>query len=150
MKGKSLIPLAVLLCVVLLFGCAKKEEKKEVKIEAVPAGYADKHIPEGWWTDEKVVSAGKELYEGKQNIDVNCAACHGMNGMPVLTGTRDLRDATRVNKLSDSYMFWRVAEGVPDTAMTPWKEKLSEEEMWQVIAYAHTFSHGGKAEEHKH
>lgn len=150
MNLKKTLSLIVLFFVALSLACAKKEEKKEVKIEAVPAGYADKHIPEGWWTDEKVVSAGKELYEGKKNIDVNCAACHGMNGMPILTGTRDLRDTFRVNKLSDSYLFWRVSEGVPDTTMTGWKEKLSEEEMWQVIAYAHTFSHGGKAEEHKH
>lgn len=34
--------------------------------------------------------------------------------------------------------------------MTPLKEKLTEEERWQVIAYQHTFSHGGEPEEHVH
>lgn len=153
MEPKRLISLITLLLVALYFvGCAKKEGAKTgaVKVPEVPAEYANKHIPAGWWTDGKVVAAGKEIYDGRMNIDVNCAACHGLNGMPVLTGSRDLRDASIVNQWSDSYWFWRTAEGVPDTAMTGWKEKLSEEEIWQVIAYAHTFSHGGKAEEHKH
>lgn len=153
MKSRIFISLMAFLFLILYpVGCAKKEGVKtnQAKIPEVPLEYADKHIPAGWWTDEQVVAAGREIYEGKKNIDVNCAACHGMNGMPVLTGTRDLRDASSVNRWSDSYWFWRISEGVPDTAMTGWKEKLSEEEIWQVIAYAHTFSHGGKAEEHIH
>ncbi|MBI5755656.1 MAG: cytochrome c [Nitrospirae bacterium] len=147
MKSKKLFFLiALLIAGLYLVGCGKKEGAKtgEMKMIEVPATYADKHMPQGGWTDEKVIAAGKELYDGKKNIDVNCAACHGLNGIPVLTGTRDLRDASRVNMWSDSYWYWRVAEGVPDTAMTGWKEKLSEEEIWQVIAYARTFSQKGK------
>lgn len=143
MEPKRIIPLLVLLLLVFSFaGCAKKEEAKPgaAKIPEVPPEYADKHIPAGWWTDQKVLAAGKEIYEGKKNIDVNCAACHGLNAVPVLTGSRDLRDASLINQWSDSYWFWRVSEGVPDTAMTGWKEKLTEEERWQVIAYARTFS----------
>jgi hypothetical protein len=58
--------------------------------------------------------------------------------------------ADRVNRLSDSYWFWRVSEGVPDTLMLAWKGHLDEEEIWKVIAFQHQFSHGGKAEEHNH
>ncbi len=150
MRSERLFSLVVLLMAVLFFaGCSKKEGAKtggEVKIPEVPAAFADKHIPEGWWTDEKVIAEGKELYEGRKNMDVNCAACHGMGGLPVLTGARDFRDASIVGKWSDGYWFWRVSEGVPDTAMTGWKEKLSEEEIWQVIAYSRTFSQGGKGQ----
>ena len=150
MKPERLFSLVVLLMVVLFSaGCSKKEGAKtggKVKIPEVPAAFADRHIPEGWWTDEKVIAEGKELYEGRKNMDVNCAACHGMGGLPVLTGARDFRDVSIVGKWSDSYWFWRVAEGVPDTAMTGWKEKLSEEEIWQVIAYSRTFSQGGKGQ----
>jgi len=143
MGNKRFIPLlVVLLLIFLAIGCSKKEGAKPgaVKIPPVPPEYADKHMPEGWWTDEKVLAAGKEIFEGKKNIDVNCGACHGLNGVPVLTGTRDLRDASLINQWSDSYWFWRVSEGVPNTAMTGWKDKLTEEERWQVIAYARTFS----------
>ena len=145
-KKVFLIGVVFILPIVIFVSCSKKEAAKmpAAGIPDVPATYADKHMPQGGWTDEKVIAAGKELYDGKTNIDVNCAACHGLNGMPVLTGTRDLRDASRVNMWSDSYWYWRVAEGVPDTVMTGWKEKLSEEEIWQVIAYARTFSQKGK------
>ena len=150
MKPERLFSLIVLLMVVLFSaGCSKKEGAKtggEVKIPEAPAAFADRHIPEGWWTDEKVIAGGKELYEGRKNMDVNCAACHGMGGLPLLTGARDFRDASIVGKWSDGYWFWRVSEGVADTAMTGWKEKLSEEEIWQVIAYSRTFSQGGKGQ----
>jgi hypothetical protein len=32
--------------------------------------------------------------------------------------------------------------------MKPWKEKLSEEEIWKVMAYEHAFSHGGTPSPH--
>ena len=152
-KARNLILILTVMFVVLyIAGCSKKEAAKPGadKMPEVPPEYANKHIPEGWWTDDKIIAEGKELYDGKKNLDVNSAACHGLDGMPVLSGTRDLRDASRVSQWSDSYWFWKVSEGVPDTVMTGWKEKMSEEEIWQVAAYARTFSHGGKAEEQKH
>jgi mono/diheme cytochrome c family protein len=107
-------------------------------------------MPKGWWTDEKIIARGKQIYEGAVKSDVTCAACHGRDGQPLLTGARDFRDAAYVAKMSDAYWFWRLSAGVPQTPMTPMKEKLTEEEAWQVIAYQHTFSHGGKPEEHAH
>lgn len=116
----------------------------------IPKEYQDKHMPKGWWADPKVIAEGKKIFEGMVNPEVVCAACHGRDGKPLLAGTRDLRDAAYMNKLSDSQMFWRINEGVPMTAMTPWKGKLTEEQMWQVIAYCHSFSHGRKPEAHDH
>ncbi len=107
----------------------------------VPAAYADKHMPEGWWTDPKIIEEGKEIYEGKKDIDVNCASCHGTEGKPKKRGARDFRVAERIAEYSDSFMFWRVSEGVPRTKMKSWKSKLTEEERWKAIAYLHTFSH---------
>lgn len=107
-------------------------------------------IPKGWWSDEKVVARGKQIYEGTVKSDVVCAACHGRDGKPILTGARDFREQAYVEKMSDTYWFWRLSEGVPQTAMTPMKDKLTDEERWQAVAYQHTFSHGGKAEEHAH
>lgn len=109
-----------------------------------------KVMPKGWWTDPKVIAHGKQIYEGAVKSDVTCAACHGRDGQPILTGSRDFRDKAYVEKVSDTYWFWRLSEGVPQTPMTPMKDKLTEEERWQVIAYQHIFSHGGKAEEHAH
>ncbi len=126
------------------------EKPKMPALDKIPKEYEDKHMPKGWWTDPKVITEGKKIYDGMVDPDVVCAACHGRDGRPLLTGTRDLRDAEYVSKMTDSYMYWRTAEGVPQTPMTPWKGKLKEDQIWKVIAYTHTFSHGGKAEEHIH
>ncbi len=115
----------------------------------VPREY-QKLMPTGWWTDPKVIEAGRKIYEGAVKSDVTCAACHGRDGQPILTGARDFRDKAYVDKVSDTYWFWRLSEGVPQTPMTPMREKLTEEERWKVIAYQHSFSHGGKPEEHSH
>ena len=63
-------------------------------------------------------------------------------------GARDLRDQKNTGRFSDSFWFWRVAEGVPKTKMKSWKALLSEEQIWQVMAYEHQFSHDGKPSEH--
>ncbi len=109
-----------------------------------PPEYADKHMPEGWWADEKIIQEGKDLFIGKENIDVNCASCHGKDGRPVKAGARDFRVADRMKLYSDSVWFWRVSEGVPKTKMKPWKTKLSEEDRWKVIAYERTFGLKGQ------
>ncbi len=116
----------------------------------LPSEYANKRMPDGWWTNPTVIAKGKAIYEGRAKPEVVCAACHGWDGKPILTGAKDLRDPAIVNRLTDCLWFFKVSEGVPQTPMTPWKEKLTEEEIWQVIAYEHTFSHGGKPAVHTH
>ncbi len=125
--------------------------------EEVPLEYAQMHMPKGWWTDPAIVEEGRAIYQGKKygrNVSkkkrINCAKCHGVDGTPVVKLTPNLWDENLINRRSDSYMFWKVSEGVPETKMRDWKRKLSEEEIWRVIAYFHTFSHGRKAEVHDH
>ncbi len=105
----------------------------------VPAPYADKHMPEAWWTDSAIIDEGRQLYMGIKNRDVNCAKCHGRNGKPVTGQARDLRDFKTMKKFSDSHLLWRVSEGLPYTRMKGYKDTLSEAEIWKVIAFASTF-----------
>ena len=114
----------------------------------IPAEYADKHMPAGGWTDPKAIEEGGIIYTGEANPQVNCGSCHGKDGAPVKKGARDLRDPKNVGRFSDSFWFWRIAEGIPKTKMKAWKSMLSEEQIWQVMAYEHQFSHGGKPSEH--
>jgi formylglycine-generating enzyme required for sulfatase activity len=107
----------------------------------VPADYADKHMPAGWWIDPNVIEEGRQIYSQE-----GCRSCH-KDGQPVKSGG-GLRDQKNTRRFSDSYWYWRVAEGVPKTTMKAWKPFLSEEQIWQVIAYVHQFSHGGKPSEH--
>ncbi len=114
----------------------------------VPADYAGKHMPAGGWTDPKAIEEGGKIYRGEFNTDINCASCHGKDGKPVKKGARDLRDPKNTTRYSDSYWFWRVSEGVPKTKMKAWKGLLSEQQIWQVIAYQHMYSHDGKPSDH--
>ena len=132
--------------IMMVLGCAG--EGPIVPPPPVPAEYADKHMPEGWWTDPDVLAEGKEIYEGKFDIDVNCASCHGRDGKPKKRGSRDFRVAERMKLYSDSALFWRVSEGVKKTKMKPWKKKLTEEQRWKVIAHLHAFSHEGQPAPH--
>ncbi|MGE3154563.1 MAG: cytochrome c [Nitrospiraceae bacterium] len=110
-----------------------------------PAEYADKHMPEGWWTDPKIVEEGKEIYIGAKNPDVNCSSCHGKDGKPVKAGARDFRVGERMKLYSDAVWFWRISEGVPNTKMKAWKSKLSEEDRWKLVAFERTFGLAGKS-----
>ncbi len=104
-----------------------------------PPEYADKHMPEGYWNNPEILEEGKAIFTGQQNIDVNCASCHGKNGKPVKAGARDFRRTEQMELYSDSVWFWRVNEGVKGTKMKAWKSKLSEDAIWKVIAYEATF-----------
>lgn len=143
--------LGVVFALVLASGAmVSGQTLKEPAVDKVPPEYQNKHMPAGWWTDPKIIAEGKEVYEGLSNAMVTCFACHGPDGKPMLPGARDMRDAAYVNKMTDSYWFWRVAEGIADTQMQGFKKMLKEEKIWQVIAYEHTFSHGGKPADHVH
>lgn len=128
----------------LAAGCAEEPESTGPPPPAPPE-YADKHMPAGWWSDEKIMAEGKEIFEGVKNIDVNCASCHGKDGKPVKAGARDFRKGERMKLYSDSVWFWRISEGVPNTKMKAWKSKLSEEDRWKAMAYERTFGLKGLA-----
>lgn len=150
MQKLSLIGTCFMGLLVILTVMSCYQLPKEPELDKIPRRYEDKHMPAGWWTDPEVIAEGKRINDGLFNPDVVCASCHGRDGTPKQRRVRDLRDTEYMNKTTDSYMYWRVAEGVPKTKMDPWKEKLTEDQIWKVIAYSHTFSHGGKAEEHNH
>lgn len=110
----------------------------------VPLEYADKHMPEGWWNDAKILSEGRLLYQGITKSFVKCVECHGRDGKPSKRGAPDFTDPRRVRRFSDSYWYWRIAEGVPMTSMKPYAKMLSEQETWKVIAYQRNFGLRGK------
>ena len=115
---------------------------------AVPAAYANAHIPERVWTDAAMIAKGKEIYTAK------CAPCHGEKGdgkgpaavgLPVKPG--DFTDQKMVAEMAGNYWVWRVSEGglvepfkSKGSAMPAWKNELSMADRWAVIAYAHTLS----------
>ncbi len=137
--------------------------EEEEAMKPVPKEYANKHMPKGWWTDPKIIEAGKKIFESAKNefeyrreqvkVEHGCLTCHEIDkakDSPKQRGARDFRVGKKMNTFSDSYWFWRVSEGVPKTKMPTWKGKLSEEERWKAIAYEHTWSHDMKPADHTH
>lgn len=160
-RGRTAAPHILIGVILLALGAMSPDGVTQAQtlapLKPVPAQYANKQMPKGWWTDPKILKEGEEIFLGKkygdkvpENKRVFCSTCHGPDGKPAVQGVPDLRQADRVNRMSDSYLFWRVAEGVPDTLMLAWKTRLDEKEIWKVIAFTHQFSHGGKPSEHKH
>src|SRR5256885_8428810 len=121
-----------------LTSCAEEQESTAPPPPAPPE-YADKHMPAGWWADEKIIAEGKEVFEAVKSIGVNCSSCHGKDGKPVKAGARDFRKTERMKLYSDSVWFWRISEGVPNTKMKAWKSKLPEEDRWKAMAYERNF-----------
>jgi mono/diheme cytochrome c family protein len=115
---------------------------------AVPDEYRLAHVPESVWTSAAMVARGKEIYAAR------CAVCHGDTGdgqgtaAPALPlRPPDLRDADMSAEMAGNYWFWRISEGgsvepfrSQGSTMPAWKDVLSPEDRWAVIAYQHTFS----------
>lgn len=131
----------------MLMGATDASAAKLKSQVAMPKTYEGKHMPTGGWTDPKMLVRGKEVYTGKVNKKVKCAKCHGVKGKPKAKGARDFRKASNMETFSDTYWFFRISEGVPKTLMKGWKGKISDEDIWAVMAYENTFSHGEKPAE---
>ena len=86
--------------------------------------------------------SGREIYV---NI---CIRCHGIDGkgaqgIKLVPPPADLGSSAVQNRL-DGTLFRRIHEGKPNTAMGAWKHALSDDEIWDVLAYVRTLSVGSE------
>ncbi|MCP9440929.1 MAG: cytochrome c [Nitrospira sp.] len=80
--------------------------------------------------------SGREIY-----VNV-CSRCHGVDGKGVrgirlVSPPADLTSADVQGRL-DGALFKRIHEGKPNTPMGAWQHALSDEEIWDVVAYLRT------------
>jgi len=115
---------------------------------AVPAAYANAHVPAHAWTDPTMIARGKEIFVAK------CVLCHGEKGDGKGPGATnlplkpaDLTDAKMVAEMAGNFWVWRVSEGglvepfkSKGSVMPAWKGELSMNDRYAVIAYTHTLS----------
>ena len=99
----------------------------------VPAEYAGRTNPLG--VDAAVT--GAEVFK------TNCSACHGAQGHGDGPAGAALNPPPKnLAKLQaaagDDYLFWRINTGKDGTSMVAWKGVLTDEQIWQVIAFLHT------------
>jgi mono/diheme cytochrome c family protein len=98
-----------------------------------------------------LTSAGKEgdSVSGREIYVNTCIRCHGIDGtgaqsIRLVPAPADLSSPAVQNRL-DGTLFKRIHEGKPNTAMGAWKHALSDEEIWDVLAYVRTLGVGSDA-----
>lgn len=88
--------------------------------------------------DEKTIAAGKAIFKSK------CQRCHGPGGLgdgpdadPDATDM-DLTNPKRTSLNSDGVVFYKVSNGRNRPKMPPFRDEMSEEQIWQVVTYVQT------------
>lgn len=91
-------------------------------------------------SNSKVVGEGRDLYQG--DVKPACALCHGEegDGRGMLSTQFDPRPRNfecreTVNGIPDGQLFWIIENGSPGTAMPGFGDKLSDDQIWQIVHY---------------
>lgn len=102
----------------------------------VPLEYRSQRSP--YPNVPKAIDAGRVVYES------NCVACHGARGrgdgdagVDLLPSPALLSELMDQQGKVDEYLLWSVSEGGAQfgTAMPAFKSRLTENQIWQAIAY---------------
>lgn len=122
----------LVLSAVLLAACGGGSSETAT-FDAVPADYAGATNPLG----PDAAAAGAEVFA------TNCASCHGPEGHGDGPAGAALDPAPKnlpeiAAQVGDDYLYWRVNTGKEGTAMVAWKGILTDEQIWQTVAFIRT------------
>lgn len=104
--------------------------------QGVPIAYRGARNPLS--LDPKTIGEGGTLYQE------NCASCHGVTGMGDGKAAQSLTPSPallahmiRMPMAVDEYMLWSISDGGAafGTDMPAFKDVLSKEEIWKIVAY---------------
>jgi mono/diheme cytochrome c family protein len=88
-----------------------------------------------------IASTGESVAAGKQTYTRSCAPCHGTSGQggpgnDLIPAAPDLTDAAWDHGSTDGEIFVSIKDGIPpDFNMTPFKDRLKDDEIWNVVNY---------------
>jgi mono/diheme cytochrome c family protein len=131
---KKYLLFILLLGGIILAACGGGSGSDEpAALEPVPPEFAGKTNPLG----------ADATAEGAKVFRANCETCHGPQGHgdgpagEVLDPKpKNLPDLAA--RAGDDYLFWRISTGKPGTSMVPWAGILTDEQIWQTVAFIHT------------
>ena len=86
----------------------------------------------------------RDVLSGRVIYSTICIRCHGVDGkgdgqMKFTPPVADLTSLAVQGKL-DARLFKSVHDGKPNTAMGAWRESLSDDEIWDALAYVRTLA----------
>lgn len=96
---------------------------------------------------EPPLPASLSAVNGQSVFVENCQPCHGVGGKgdgPTAASLPeplpDFTDPATLNALSPQEIFTVIKEGRMDQMMPPWKNRLSDDQMWDATAYLLTLN----------
>jgi len=89
--------------------------------------------------DAKLLGSGKAVFKDK------CERCHGPGGLgdgkdaePEHQEDMDLTNPRRAERNSDGVVFYKVMNGRKEPKMPAFKDEITKEQAWAVVAYVQT------------
>lgn len=131
------IVLMIVVGVVFLTACGGNEGSSPSTTNAtlapVPEEYAGLTNPLG----PEAAEAGADVFR------TNCEMCHGPQGHGDGPAGGSLEPkpgnlAELQTLAGDDYLFWRIHDGKPGTSMVAWRGILTDEQIWQAVAFIRT------------
>ena len=97
--------------------------------------------------DLDVSQPERDVLSGRVIYSTICIRCHGVDGkgdgqMKFTPPVADLTSPAIQGKL-DARLFKSVHDGKPNTAMGAWRDALSDDEIWDALAYVRTLAPEG-------
>ena len=133
---RRILFIIVILGTLMLVACEASATGPVETPASVPAEFAGATNPFGA-DSAAAASAGAELFEA------NCELCHGAQGhgdgiagQSLEPKPKDLADLQVT--VGDDFLFWRIHEGKPGTAMVAWNGILTDEQIWQIVSFIRT------------
>jgi mono/diheme cytochrome c family protein len=123
-----------------LSGAAAQQESKPAAKPASASGWIlppdAEETKNPFPVDAKILASGKAIFKDK------CQRCHGPGGLgdgadadPDHQEDMDLTNPKRIERNSDGVVFYKVSNGRRRPKMPAFKEELSTEQIWAVVAY---------------
>ena len=130
---RRILFIIVSLGALMLMGCGMSATQAVQTPAPVPAEFAGATNPFG----VEAAAEGAELFSA------NCELCHGPQGHGDGVAGQSLEPqpknlATLQATVGDDFLFWRIHEGKPATAMVAWNGILTDEQIWQIVSFIRT------------
>ncbi len=121
------------LAALILAACGGGGANAPEALPSVPAEYAGLTNPLG----PDAAAAGAGVFK------TNCESCHGPEGhgdgpAGVALDPPPKNLPERAAQVGDDYLYWRINTGVEGTSMVAWKGVLTDEQIWQLVAFIRT------------
>jgi mono/diheme cytochrome c family protein len=128
---KKILFVVLILIAVTLTACGGGAASAPATLAPVPADFAGKSNP------------GADAAAGAEVFKMNCVSCHGEQGhgdgpagAALDPAPKNLAELQKT--AGDDYLYWRINTGKEGTSMVPWKGVLTDDQIWQAVAFIRT------------